>query len=225
MGCSFGEVSRVNAFALVSYIPGPLGKYLDDLRQELVPGCTAQSHVTVLPPRILEAAPDTSWQESVETLRRTQPFELELADVEVFPGSGAVYLSIGTGYREIENLHTSLNVGGMRFSEPFVYHPHVTLAQSVPADQAADVREMARRRWAEWTQARTFFVERLILVQNGVEHLSGCSAWIDLAKCDLGHPCEPWRWSDDGSLSRTSPFGPPSASGRSSLNRDGADSR
>ncbi len=51
MGCSNGVVTSANQFALVSYIPDPLGNFLDRLRLDLVPGCSPHAHVTVLPPR------------------------------------------------------------------------------------------------------------------------------------------------------------------------------
>ena len=37
---------RLNVFALVIYVPGPLGKFLDDLRRKLVPGCNPHAHVS-----------------------------------------------------------------------------------------------------------------------------------------------------------------------------------
>ena len=60
---------RLNVFALVIYIPDPLGRFLDDLRRELVPGCNPHAHVSVLPPRPLAV----DWQvasEQVKALRR-----------------------------------------------------------------------------------------------------------------------------------------------------------
>ena len=44
---------RLNIFALVIYIPDPLGGFLDDLRRELTPGCNPHAHISVLPPRPL----------------------------------------------------------------------------------------------------------------------------------------------------------------------------
>ncbi len=212
MGCVFGEVSRVNAFALVTYIPGPLGRFLDELRRELVPACTAKSHVTILPPRILEAPPDQGWKEASEILRATTPLEVELRDVEVFPISQAIYLSIGEGKSDVERLHNRLNSGQLKFNEPFEFHPHLTLAQEIAEERLDEVVAHARERWSEWSSSKRFLAERMVFVQNGVEVPTGCSQWIDLAKCDLGRPCEEWHWSDDGSLSRTSPFGPVPAS-------------
>ena len=53
MLCDTREQDGVNSYALVSYIPDPLRRFLDDLRRELVPGCVPAAHVTVLPPRPL----------------------------------------------------------------------------------------------------------------------------------------------------------------------------
>ena len=225
MGCSAGEVSRVNAFALVSYIPGQLGRFLDELRCELVPDSTARSHVTILPPRILEGPPDQGWREASEILRGAQPVEIELREVEVFPVSRAIYLSIGLGFQELERLHRRLNSGRLCFQEPFSFYPHVTLAQDVPPERVAEVANYARERWADCRSAKRFQAERIVFVQNGVERPSGCSHWIDLAHCDLGRPSEPWEWSDDGSLSRTSPFGPLPSSAFPSVGGGGEGSR
>ena len=41
----------MNQFALVIYIPDPLGRFLDDLRRELAPDCVPHAHVSVLPPQ------------------------------------------------------------------------------------------------------------------------------------------------------------------------------
>ena len=51
--CRVPPGERLNVFALVIYIPGPLGKFLDDLRRELVPSYNPHAHVSVLPPRPL----------------------------------------------------------------------------------------------------------------------------------------------------------------------------
>ena len=48
--CLVPEGQRLNVFALVVYIPDPLGRFLDDLRRELVPHYNPHAHVSVLPP-------------------------------------------------------------------------------------------------------------------------------------------------------------------------------
>src|SRR2546422_9839156 len=92
-----GGGDLVNTFALVTYIPNPLRKFLDDLRRELVPQCIPNAHVTLLPPRPLAGTPE----EAIETIRvritAFPPFEIETGEVTVFPVSDVVYLSIKRG--------------------------------------------------------------------------------------------------------------------------------
>src|SRR5437588_9041381 len=96
---------QVNAFALVTYLPDPLGKFLDDLRRELVPGCIPHAHVTILPPRPLSGTPEAA----IETLRTRladfSPFEVELGEIVVFPVSDVVYLSLKRGRKELLQMH------------------------------------------------------------------------------------------------------------------------
>ena len=49
-----GEGTAINSFSLVAYVPQPLAGFIERLRQEIQPGCTARSHLTFLPPRLLE---------------------------------------------------------------------------------------------------------------------------------------------------------------------------
>ena len=55
MAFGTGGAQRINLFALVVYIPDPLAGFLDDLRKELVANCLPRAHVTILPPRPLQA--------------------------------------------------------------------------------------------------------------------------------------------------------------------------
>jgi 2'-5' RNA ligase len=175
-GCN-GAETKINSFALISYLPEPLAGFLDALRCELVPRCQAKSHVTVLPPRPLATGlPERAWLNLNDCLDAFPPFRVELASIEVFRGSNVIYLSIGAGCRELERMHTELNRGSLQFAEPFEYHPHVTLAQELsPADVEA-AAELARRRWREFPYSRSFMVERLTFVQNTLEN-----RWADLA--------------------------------------------
>ena len=52
-GCHIPPEQRLNIYALVIYVPAPLGRFLDDLRRELVPTYKPRAHVSVLPPRPL----------------------------------------------------------------------------------------------------------------------------------------------------------------------------
>jgi 2'-5' RNA ligase len=57
------------------------------------------------------------------------PFEITLTGIEVFPLTNVVYLQLGKGADEMYALHAAMNTEALAFKEPFVYHPHITLAQ------------------------------------------------------------------------------------------------
>jgi 2'-5' RNA ligase len=171
--------ARSNLFALVIYIPNPLGRFLDDLRCELVPGCVPRAHVTVLPPRPLAdrlAAADQVRQGAGEFA----PFELELGRIAIFEATDVIYVELARGANELKEMYGALNSGALAYKEPFPYHPHVTLAQGVPADQVDALHQTAARRWAEFAHARAFRAERVTFVES-----KDCVRWVDLAECSL----------------------------------------
>jgi 2'-5' RNA ligase len=186
MQSEFGEGQRINAFALVSYIPDPLGSFLDRLRVELSPGCLARAHVTVLPPRPLIYPPEEAWPELQSALQEIPPFTLETADVQIFPLTSVIYLSIGNGFQKLRDLHRLLNRSKVAFSEPFPFHPHITLAQDLTPDQVGPCLELARARWAEFPHGRRIVVRSLTFVQNAIFPATGCNRWLDLEECPLG---------------------------------------
>jgi len=170
----------MNNFALVAYLPDPLRKFLDILRRELVPGCSPHAHVTILPPRPLSGTPD----QAIETVRSRilefSPFEVKIGDVEVFAVSDVVYLGIAAGRESLEQMHGALDVGPLKFEEPYSYHPHITLAQDLTHDQSIELTELARIRWSEFPHSKAFPVESLVFVQNTTRKL-----WVDLARFQL----------------------------------------
>jgi hypothetical protein len=172
---------RLNVFALVTYIPGPLGEFLDDLRRKLVPGCNPHAHISLLPPRPLAV----DWSVASEQVRRVlngwSPFEIELTGIAIFPVTDVIYLQVGRGAAELQQVHNAMNAGALEFQEPFSYHPHITLAQELPRDKVADTSEQAHRLWRDYTGLRYFPAEQAAFVQNS---LGNC--WIDLAKYSLG---------------------------------------
>jgi 2'-5' RNA ligase len=172
---------RLNVFALVVYIPEPLGKFLDDVRRELVPDYNPHAHVSVLPPRPLAV----DWREASEQARALAeswtPFEVDLNDVQCFPVTDVIYIELGNGAAELCRLHNALNSGALQFEEPFPYHPHVTLAQEVPREDVTAIFAAARKRWHEFKGPRRFRVDRAVFVQNTLDN-----RWIDLADYSLG---------------------------------------
>jgi 2'-5' RNA ligase len=180
MGCPDGAETPLNQFALVSYIPDPLGNFLDQLRLELVPGCSPHAHVTILPPRLIQAGESQAASELEANAGDFSDFEVELGNVEVFPESKVVFISIKRGERELRQMYRSLNRGSVLYREPFPYHPHVTLAQKFPVENLDRIYELASRRWEEYRYARSFTVDKLDFVKN----LYG-NHWQDLASIHL----------------------------------------
>jgi 2'-5' RNA ligase len=173
---------RINSFALVSYIPEPLAGFLDRLRQELVPNCFLRAHVTILPPRPISSTPEAAW-EIVRTMAPSfAPFDVEMTHLEVFPVSDVIHIGIGSGRQGMERMHDALNVGGLKFAEPYPYHPHITLAQDLKGDEVDELARVARVRWAEYAQPKTFRVDKVFFVQN-----TRRKQWLDLGESALGH--------------------------------------
>jgi 2'-5' RNA ligase len=172
---------RLNVFALVIYIPDPLGRFLDDLRRDLVPGCNPHAHVSVLPPRPLAV----DWQVAGEQVRvcagNWVPFDIVLQRLRIFPVTNVIYLELGEGVTEMFRIHAAMNSQALEFDEPFSYHPHITLAQEIPPGHVAAVSRRAQELWDGYTGPRSFRAERTALVQNT---LGNC--WVDLAEFSLG---------------------------------------
>ena len=172
---------RLNVFALVIYIPEPLGAFLDDLRRELVPHYNPHAHVSVLPPRPLSVAPETA-SKQVQALAETwPPFDVHLTDIAVFPNTDVIYIEVGEGAKELRGMHSAMNDRALECQEPYPYHPHITLAQEIPAADVPAAIELATRRWREFTGPRHFRADRAVFVQNSVNDV-----WIDLAEYPLG---------------------------------------
>jgi 2'-5' RNA ligase len=172
---------RLNVYALVIYIPDPLGRFLDDLRKELVPGCNPHAHVSVLPPRPIAV----DWQVAGEQVRvcagNWTPFEIKLEGIRIFPVTNVIYVELGQGAEEMFQIHAAMNSQALEFDEPFAYHPHITLAQEIPPAEVAAVHRRAQEIWEAYRGPRSFRAERATFVQNT---LGNC--WIDLAEFSLG---------------------------------------
>lgn len=100
-------------------------------------------HVTLLPPIDLE---DGALEEAHTHLARVGaehgPFEMTLAGTGTFrPVSPVVYVAIAQGWDECVALQSHVNSGPLETDLQFPFHPHVTIAQSVPEpalDRAQD---------------------------------------------------------------------------------------
>src|SRR5580704_17253504 len=172
---------RLNVFALVIYIPGPLGQFLDDLRRKLVPGCNPHAHVSLLPPRPLAVEWPVASNQVRDILNRSTPFEIELTSVEIFPMTDVINIEVGRGSTELRRIHQAMNAGSLEFQDLLPYHPHITLAQELSPDKVAATNQLAHRLWSEYAGPRRFPADQAAFVQNS---MGNC--WIDLAEFSLG---------------------------------------
>ena len=178
-----GEPGRVNCFALVSYIPGPLGRFLDEMRRDLEPNTLApRAHITLLPPRCLgEQVTAGEAEAHLDNLLSELPaVEVYLGSVEIFPVTNVVYIAVDGGFLQLRKLHERLNAGPLGCIEPFHYHPHVTLAQGLTLAEAERIRDEAGRRWREYRGNRGFATDSFSFVQA-----NSAKRWIDLAEYSL----------------------------------------
>lgn len=178
-----GEGAAINSFSLVAYLAEPLAGFIERLRQEMQPGCTARSHLTFLPPRPLEIPLEEICSQLDAGLREQRAFRVELCEVCVFPVSQVVHLSLGAGLAESIQIHQRLHQGDLCCQECFEYHPHVTLAQDLSPESAEEVKILAEHRWREYSGNRDFLVEHLTLVQNTMDN-----RWTNLGEFWLQVP-------------------------------------
>src|SRR5258706_7575851 len=90
----YGDAVRINSFALVTYIPDPLGEFLDGLRKELVPDCSLRSHVSILPPRPLTQSEQAAHDQIEMECRRTPRFRIEAGDIRLFPVTNVIFIEV-----------------------------------------------------------------------------------------------------------------------------------
>jgi 2'-5' RNA ligase len=172
----------INSFALVTYIPGRLGEFLDDLRRELAP-CLPRAHVTILTPRPLSVTPEEAWSFMYPLIKDFPSFEVRTGGVDIFHTTSVIFVEVRAGKAELRQMHDRLNRGPSAFDEPYPYHPHITLAQELDPNQVTEVYETAKRRWAEYKGERSFSADSVTFVQNTTQN-----HWVDLATCPLGVP-------------------------------------
>jgi 2'-5' RNA ligase len=188
----------IEFYALVAYLPEPIAGFLAGLRHELDPHFLGRPHLTILPPRPLRCSSDAAWKDVRRHIALNHPISVGLGNVETFPGSRVIFVSLSVGEREVEILHEHLNAGRVNFLEAWQFHPHVTLAHGVPEDRFSMTSQIARVRWAEYSGPRTFSLTRLDWAKTEVQTdparigqpglVQSDTKWTDLEHCDLGAP-------------------------------------
>ena len=177
---AIGQEPRINSYALVSYLPDPLAAFLNRVRNGITGDSVARAHVTVLPPRPLWVDPELVWDTTKSLLQELPAFTVDLGEVEIFPRSQVIYISIQSGVRELVALHKLLNAGGAAFEEPFIYHPHITLAQDIDPAQVDATFAQAAQLWKAHPYSRHHTIDRLTFVQNTLDN-----HWRDIDTVDL----------------------------------------
>ena len=171
----------INSYAIVAYVAGPIARCADRLREDLAPGTGHRAHITILPPRPLYCSVADATEFVRQLVAQFEPFDVRLGDIQVFPTTQVIYLSVASGACELTSMHDVLNTGFFEQEEAHKYLPHITLGQQLAPESFERCVEMSRRRWEEFGVPPSVGIETLTLVQQRVD----CS-WEDLAELALG---------------------------------------
>jgi 2'-5' RNA ligase len=170
-------------YALVSYVNGPAGEFVENLRRELHPELPPlAAHLTILPPRLLQGTEKSALEILERICGQAEPFEVNLGDVCTFaPLTPTVYIRVDLAASLMSDLHGSLNTEALSFQEEWPYIPHLTIAKMAGQDAARDAYNVAKARWAGYQGSRRVLMERLCFVRE-----EGQNCWVDLAQVRLG---------------------------------------
>jgi 2'-5' RNA ligase len=170
-------------YALVAYVKGPVGEFVENLRRELHPELPHfAAHLTLLPPRPLQGSENEALQVLAEVCSQAEPFEVTLGGMESFiPTTPTVYIRVAHAASVLGELHDRLNTRALAFVEEWPYIPHVTIAK-MPSEQAAEqALEIAREHWEQYSGSRRILLDRLTFVREDAQN-----CWVDLAPVPLG---------------------------------------
>ncbi|HEY1676923.1 MAG TPA: 2'-5' RNA ligase family protein [Candidatus Sulfotelmatobacter sp.] len=171
-------------YALVAYVKGPTGEFVEDLRAELhsEPGRTPfVAHLTILPPRTLSGSESSAIQLLEHVCGEEDPFGVTLGAVETFiPVTPTVFIRVETP-AEMNQLHARLNTDVLACREEWPYIPHLTIAKMSSEQAAVEAFDLARRRWEQYSGSRRVLLEKLTFVREDAQN-----CWSDLAPIQLG---------------------------------------
>jgi len=169
-------------YALVAYVRGAAGEFVENLRRELHPDLPhLAAHLTILPPRPLQGSENTALQALERICSHEDPFEVNLGGMETFiPVTPTVYIRVDGAVRMCE-LHRKLNTEALEFKEEWPYIPHLTIVKMSSEKPAQQAFEIARERWTQYGGSRRILLERLTFVREDAQN-----CWVDLAPVPLG---------------------------------------
>ena len=170
-------------YALVAYVKGPAGEFVENLRRELHPDLPhLAAHLTILPPRPLQGTENDALRVLERICGDVEPFEVSLGNVDTFiPSTPTIYIRVDGSAACMCDLHSRLNTEALAFNEEWPYIPHLTIAKLTSEPHAQQAYAMARDRWAEYAGNRRILVERLAFVREDDQN-----CWVDLAPVTLG---------------------------------------
>jgi 2'-5' RNA ligase len=170
-------------YALVAYIKSPVGEFVENLRRDLHPELPhLAAHLTLLPPRLLQASEGAALQLLARICGQAEPFEVVLGDMASFvPTTPTVYIRVAQGAARLHELHQQLNKQALAFSEEWPYIPHLTIVKMATEAAAQQALTIARDRWRQYSGSRRILLDRLTFVR---EDAPNC--WVDLAPVPLG---------------------------------------
>jgi 2'-5' RNA ligase len=170
-------------YALVAYVKGPVGEFVENLRRELHPDLPhLAAHITLLPPRPLHGSESAALQMLAQVCGQVDPFEVILGDMQSFvPTTSTLYIGVLHGALRLEELNTRLNTEVLAFAEEWPYVPHLTIGTMATQQAAEQALQISRERWRQLAASRRILLDKLTFVR---EDAPNC--WVDLAPVPLG---------------------------------------
>ena len=169
-------------YALVAYVRGPLGLFVEELRRDLLPEHShLAAHITILPPRFLQGTELDALVELAECAKDTIPYQATLGEVETFaPVTPTVFLNVEKNAEIFHELHDRFNSAAVESAEQWPYRPHLTIVKMPGFPQAEQALEASRTRWDAYQGNRQLTVSELTFVREGNNQ-----HWIDIASIPL----------------------------------------
>ena len=178
------ETPVCNSFALVTYVPAPLGSVLDNLRQSLPGNHFGRAHITLLPPRALRVPCQMASQRARQILSDFTGFEIELNEIRLFSETDVLYINLRDGDRSVHQLHDALNTGDLADMEQFEFRPHITLGGPIPPSALQRFRGEVENVWSSLKWQKRFTLKRIVAL--GASSMEQGAEWRQLWHHDLG---------------------------------------
>jgi 2'-5' RNA ligase len=161
--------TRGELFALVSYVPEPLGSTLAGLKMPPSGKPASPAHITLLPPRPLRIDSGLAYERIRRVLAGFPAFELELTEICRFPTTNVLYLAVGKGHLQIHELYRALNHGEFLHKEEFEFLPHLTLAYPSDLEDAERIRIQLDKEWNQVRHLQPFLIDKAVFLSKAAD--------------------------------------------------------